>query len=211
MSNARFAVIPLALALLVAAPLARATPEVWARSYSLETQGNSRGALEALESLPEAEHAGYLFTLRHGWLLYLAGRYDASVAAYRQAAALTTESLEAPLGELLPLLALRRWSEAEQRARAVLARDADNYLATRRLALALFGLGRFDDAEQAYRAVSRRYPSDLEMLSGIAWCQARRGHRDEAAAMFRSVLAVNPEDTTARAGLTAMTTAEPAR
>ncbi|MEI6246329.1 MAG: hypothetical protein WCQ64_14950 [Acidobacteriota bacterium] len=120
MSNARFVVIPLALALLVVAPLAGATPEAWARSYSLETQGNSRGALEALESLPEAEHAGYLFTLRHGWLLYLAGRYDASVAAYRQAAALTTESLEAPLGELID-----RWLESRVDDSEVEARSAD--------------------------------------------------------------------------------------
>jgi tetratricopeptide (TPR) repeat protein len=161
--------------------------------------------------LPEAERGSYLYALRRAWLLYQVGRYDASVSAYRQAATLTPDSLEAPLGELLPLLALRRWADAEARARAVLARDADNYLASRRLAFALFGLGRFDESEQTYRAVSRRYPSDLDVLSGIAWCQARRGRREEAAASFRAVLAVNPEDATARAGLTAVTTADAAR
>jgi tetratricopeptide (TPR) repeat protein len=207
MLNARSIVsLPFALSLLVAASVAHASPEIWARSYTLETQGNSRGALDALESLPESEHGTYLFALRHAWLLYLAGRYDASVTAYRQAATLAPESIEAPLGELLPLLALRRWPDAEQRAREVLRRDADNYLATRRLALALFSLGRFEEAEQTYRAASRRYPSDLDMLSGIGWCELRRGHRDDAAAAFRSVLAVNPEDTGARSGLTAATT-----
>ena len=213
MSNARVVVssVVVAVVLLAGSSVAYASPEVWARSYSLETAGNSAGALEALESLPEGERGTYLFALRRAWLLYQVGRYDASVTGYRQAATLAPESLEAPLGELLPLLAQRRWAEAETRARAVLVRDADNYLAGRRLAFALFGLGRFEESEQVYRAVSRRYPSDLEVVTGIAWCQARRGHRDEAAATFRSVLAVSPEDTTARAGLTAATGAEPVR
>nr|MBK7065940.1 hypothetical protein [Deltaproteobacteria bacterium] len=43
-------------------------------------------------------------------------------------------------------MALRRWQETEQRAREVLRLDADNYLASRRLALALYQLGRFDAA-----------------------------------------------------------------
>ena len=100
MSNVRVVVssVVVAVVLLAGSSVAYASPEVWARSYSLETAGNSAGALEALESLPENERSTYLFALRRAWLLYQVGRYDAAVTAYRQAATLAPESLEAPLG-----------------------------------------------------------------------------------------------------------------
>jgi tetratricopeptide (TPR) repeat protein len=185
-----------------AAP-AHATPEVWRRSYALEARGDARGALAALDELTDAERRAYIATLRRAWLLYSAGRFDESVTAYRAAAESAGRSIEPRLGELLPLLALRRWREAEQRAQEVLRMDEDNYLATRRLALALYNLGRFDRAQDAYERVLARYPGDLEMLTGVGWCELQRGHRDAAATAFRGVLAVSPDDAGATAGLAA--------
>lgn len=210
MVNARRIALVLALSvgLFSLARVARATPETWARSSTLEAQGNSRAALETLDTLPAAERQGYLYSLRRAWLLYLQGRHEESVAAYRQAEGAAHDSIEPQLGELLPLMALRRWQETEQRARDVLRRDPGNYLAKRRLALSLYNLGRFEPAEQMYRQVLTAYPSDLEMLSGVGWCSLRRGHRDEALASFRGVLAVSPEDATARAGLAAANAAQ---
>jgi tetratricopeptide (TPR) repeat protein len=203
MSDRRSVALLLALSLTGVAPRALATPDVWRRSYALEARGDVRGALSAIEALPGDQRAGYLYALRHAWLLYLAGRHDESVAAYRVAAGASARAIEPRVGELLPLMALRRWQEAEQRAREVLRLDADNYLASRRLALALYQLGRFDDAREVYQQVSARYPGDLEMVTGSAWCDLRRGRRDEAATAFRTVLAVSPDDATAAAGLTA--------
>lgn len=203
MSDPRSIAMVIALSLSTLAPRAVATPDEWRRSYALETRGDVRGALSAIEALPATDRGAYLFSLRHAWLLYLAGRHDDSVAAYRRAAAAAPRAIEPRVGELLPLMALRRWQETEQRAREVLRLDADNYLASRRLALALYQLGRFDDARGVYQQVSERYPGDLEMVSGAAWCDLRRGRRDEAASAFRSVLAVSPDDATAAAGLTA--------
>lgn len=193
----------LALALALAAPRAEANPEVWRRSYALEAQGDYRGSISTLETLPAEAQRTYLYALRRGWLLYQAGRYDDSVTAYRQAAEISRNAIEPRVGALLPLLALRRWQDAETLAREVLRMDADNYLASRRLALALYNLGRFDAARTVYQGVLAHYPGDLEMLSGVGWCDLRRGHRDEAAASFRAVLAVSPDDATAAAGLAA--------
>jgi tetratricopeptide (TPR) repeat protein len=203
MSDARTLALAVVLSLTAAAPRAEASPDVWRRSYALEARGDVRGALGAIEALPDGDRAGYLYALRHAWLLYLAGRHDDAVTAYRQAEALSPRAVEPRVGELLPLMALRRWQETEQRAREVLRLDADNYLASRRLALALYQLGRFDDAREVYQQVSARYPGDLEMVTGAAWCDLRRGRRDEAATAFRSVLSVSPDDATATAGLTA--------
>ena len=191
------------LALTAFAPAIGASPEVWRRSYALEARGDARGALAALETLPDDARGTYLYALRRAWLLYSLGRHDDAVTAYRQAETAAPEAVEPRVGELLPLLALRRWQEAAQRAQAVLHTDPGNYLATRRMALALYHLGRFDDAAHAYQQVFARYPGDLEMLTGAGWCALQRGHRDEAATAFRSVLAVSPDDASATAGLAA--------
>ncbi len=204
-SDALHVTLALSLALSLLAGRAEANPEVWRRSYALEAQGDSRGALTALDALPAEAQRTYLFALRRGWLLYQTGRYDDSVAAYRQASQVARGAIEPRLGELLPLLALRRWQDAETLAREVLRMDEGNYLASRRLALALYNLGRFDAAKAVYQEVLTRYPGDLEMQSGVGWCELRRGHRDEAAAAFRAVLAVSPDDASATAGLTAAT------
>lgn len=182
---------------------AQANPEAWRRSYALEARGDARGALAALDGLSPTDRGAYLAQLRRAWLLYSAGQFDESVAAYRAAAQGSPRAVEPRVGELLPLLALRRWREAEQRAQEVLRLDADNYLATRRLALALNNLGRFDRAQEAYERVLAQYPGDLEMLTGVGWCELQRGHRPAAATAFRAVLAVSPDDAGAAAGLTA--------
>lgn len=195
--------LALALALALAGHRAEANPEAWRRSYALEARGDHRGALAALDAVAAQGARSYLYELRRAWLLYQSGRYDDAVTAYEQAAAASRGAIEPRVGELLPLLALRRWRDAERVARDVLRMDADNYLASRRLALALYNLGRFDAARGAYQGVLARYPGDLEMLSGVGWCELRLGHREQAAAAFRAVLAVSPDDATATAGLTA--------
>ncbi|MEZ4393775.1 MAG: tetratricopeptide repeat protein [Polyangiales bacterium] len=195
--------LALALAVALAAPRAEANPDAWRRSYALESRGDPRGALAALEGVGAQGARGYLYELRRAWLLYQSGRYDDAVTAYEQAATSSRGAIEPRVGELLPLLALRRWRDAERVARDVLRVDAGNYLASRRLALALYNLGRFDAARTAYQGVLARYPGDLEMLSGVGWCELRLGRRDQAAAAFRAVLAVSPDDATATAGLSA--------
>ncbi len=203
MKKRAVSVVSVVLSAVMLGGAAHANPEAWRRSYALEARGDARGALAALDGLAESDRRAYIAQLRRAWLLYSAGRFDESVTAYRAAAEGSAQAIEPRVGELLPLLALRRWREAEQRAQEVLRMDADNYLATRRLALALYNLGRFDRAQEAYERVLARYPGDLEMLTGVGWCELQRGHRSAAAVAFRSVLAVSPDDAGATAGLAA--------
>lgn len=183
-----------------AAPAAAQDAERWQQSYDREATGDVAGALAALRGLPERSQ-GYLFQVRRGWLLYLLGRHTEAVASYRLAIRAQPDAVEPRLGILMPLMAARRWREAEQEARQALRRDRDNHLAMRRMALCLYQLGRFDDAERVYRRVLELHPSDLEMLEGIGWCQLRRGEAAAAAASFREVLAVSPRSAGAAAGL----------
>ena len=63
MSDARTLALALVLSLTAAAPRAEASPDVWRRSYALEARGDARGALTALEALPDSS-SGSLYIFR---------------------------------------------------------------------------------------------------------------------------------------------------
>lgn len=176
----------------------------WQRSYQEEAGGRFDGALEALDELPASDRGGYVYALRRGWLLYLAGRHHESAAAYQRAVDLAPSAIEPRLGRLLPLMALGSWREAEEVARQALRIDADNYLAASRLALVLYRVQRYNDAEALYRRVLALYPSDVEMQLGVAWCLLKRGRAKDAAAVFRAVLTLSPDNASAKEGLEAL-------
>lgn len=162
-------------------------------SYAKEATGDYRGALDALKRLPPADRAGYTFTLREAWLLYLSADYEGSIAGYLRAVKKAPDAIEPRLGLLLPQLALRRWLDAEKTARWVLERDPRNKTARGQLAWAQFNLGRFKDAEGSYAQVLADYPSDVEMRSGLAWAKLRQGKKAEAKALFVEVVKVAPD------------------
>ena len=192
-------------ALAFGAPVRADAPQVWQRSYALEARGEHAAALAALNELPAKVRTGYLFLVRRAWLLYLTGRHQEAVGAYRRAIEAAPKAVEPRAGILAPLIALHRFQDAEAEARAALRLDTDNHAVSRSLAWALYNLGRFDDAERVYRRVLALHPSDLAMRAGVGWCLLRRGRRAEAEAAFREVLRVSPENTAALTGLAAVT------
>lgn len=182
-------------------------PLIWQRSYVLEARGEHAAALAALNELPAEARTGYLFLVRRAWLLYLTGRNQEAVGAYRQAIEAAPKAVEPRAGILAPLIALHRFQDAEAEARAALRLDEDNHTVSRNLAWTLYSLGRFDDAERVYRRVLALHPSDLAMRAGVGWCLLRRGRPREAEAEFREVLRFAPENAAALAGLAAATAA----
>jgi tetratricopeptide (TPR) repeat protein len=176
-------------------------PALYLTSYEQEASGDYAAALDALEAMPDEVHTEYVYRLRRGWLLYLAGAYEASLAAYEDAVEAAPDAIEPRLGLMLPQMALWRWQDAEQTAEAVLARDASNLTARRRLALVLFKLGRYAEAEQLHREVLRQYPADVEMQAGLGWALLMQGETARAGEVFRRVLRVSPDEATALAGL----------
>ena len=172
-------------------------------SYDHEAGGRFADALRALNDLPAAEQESYLGRLRRGWLLYRVGRHDESAASYRQAIALERGSVEARVGGLLPLIALRAWAEVEQGARAALDLDPANYLAGLRLAFAVYNRGRCPEAETLYRRVLGRYPSDADARSGLGWSLLKQGRRPEARQAFLAASRTAPRAPTVIDGLNA--------
>ena len=196
--------LALALALAFVAPLSRTEAAddpatLVQRSYDLEANSKYTEALAAIEQVPDS----YLVQLRRGWLLYLLGRHDDSVIAYRKATAFEPASIEPRLGASRSLLALRKWTEAEKECRDVLARDTWNYYGASRLAFALYNQGRFADALPFYKKMVELYPADVEMRNGVGWTQFKLGDAASAAKSFRAVLEISPKNASAQEGLKA--------
>lgn len=198
----------LPLALLLSLPAVaqaeEAVPERYQQSYAFEAGYDYARALRQLDGIPEAGADAYLLPLRRGWLLYLLGRYDESVVAYRRAVQARPEAIEASLGLTLPLLALRRWGEAEQAARAVLDRAPGHYLAHSRLAYSLYSAGQHAAARDAYRVLVEQYPADVDMRTGLGWALLKLGDTAGARSAFAEVLHLAPDHSSAREGMSAL-------
>ena len=171
------------------------------KSVELEASGKYQDSLNELTQITGAGKDSYLFHLRHGWLLYLLEKYDASATAYRAAVKAEPESVEARLGLLMPLLAVRKWVDAEKEALAALKLDPNNYLANSRLAYAYYNLTRYKDAEERYRKVVELYPGDTEMRAGLAWALFQLGRYDEAKREFAAILLFSPTHASAIQGV----------
>lgn len=191
---------PLLLGLLGAPAWAQTVPELYRQSYAQEARGDHAGALKAMEVLV-AGTPDYVATLRHGWLLYLVGRYTDSTVAYGKAIALEPKAVEPKLGAMLPNMALRRWKEAERLGAEVLRASPGEFLAVSRLAFINFEQARWDRAEAFYQQALGLFPSNVEMQTGLAWSHLRQGKVDEARAGFQRVLQVAPDSASAREGL----------
>lgn len=202
----RLATLILVLAMALVAPArahAQGAPALLQESYELEAAGKTKESLGALERIATAER-GYVFHLRKGWLLYLLGRYDDSVVSYGQAIGAAPKSIEAELGVMLPLMAQRKWADAEKHGREALKRDPGNYLAGSRVAWSLYNLGRYGDALPLYEKLVESYPSDVDMRNGVGWSLLKLGKGKEAAQAFRGVLAIAPKNALAQEGMRAL-------
>ncbi|MCB9763173.1 MAG: tetratricopeptide repeat protein [Alphaproteobacteria bacterium] len=207
--NARHPILRVLSMTLLAAALsapaaATEVPDLYQQSYALETAYNYDRALKQLDGIALQGADAYLVPLRQGWLLYLLGRYDDSVAAYRKAMAADKSGVEARLGVTLPLMALRRWSEAEAECKEVLKIAPGNYLAMSRMAYVLYNSGRHAEAEAAYAALIKLYPSDVEMRTGLGWAQIKQGKTAEAKKNLEYVLHLVPDHASAKEGLEAL-------
>jgi tetratricopeptide (TPR) repeat protein len=173
----------------------------WQSSYQLEAAGKYTEALAAIDTVaangPDAE----LKILRRGWLYYLPGRFDESIREYRLAIDRNAKSVDARLGITLPLLAAKRWREAEQSAQAALALAPNNYTAMLRLVIALEAQKDWNIMAKVAANMVASYPTDASAYVYLARANAWLGKRDEAHAAYESALSRYPGHLEAKAYL----------
>jgi tetratricopeptide (TPR) repeat protein len=175
--------------------------DLYRRSYALEARSDIAGALSAMDEIASAGATDYMFYLRKGWLQYLAAQYAQSAAAYGHAVELEPKAIEPRLGLMLPLMALRRWADAERAGTQVLAAAPGDFTAQSRIAFIAYSQGRFPEAEAWYRKALAGFPSNVEMRAGLGWSLLKQGRKSDARAEFERIVAVAPDHASAKEGL----------
>jgi len=165
---------------------------VWQNSYQLEAAGKYAEALAAIDSVPANGAEAELKTLPRGWLYYLLGSYNEAIREYRFAVDRNSQSVDARLGIVLPLLAQKRWREAEKNARESLELASNNYTGLLRLTLALEGQRDWPGMEKSAAAMVSHYPTDTSAYVYLARAYAWQGRPANASAAYTAVLARYP-------------------
>lgn len=178
--------------------------QLFSASFGHEAQGQTDKALSAVLKVLKKRPQHYIAHLRAGWLYYHKGRYDDSVQHYQSAMRLAPGALEPKLGLMLPLMAAKRWPEAEKIGEEILQKAPYQYTALSRMAYVAFLQGRYTEAESRYKKVLADYPSDVEMMLGLGWTYARQGRKKEAKGMFGEVLSIRPDNVSAKSGLSSL-------
>ena len=174
----------------------------WQNSYQLEAAGKYSEAMAAIDGVPANGPDAELKILRRGWLNYLPGRFDESIREYRLAIERNPKSIDARLGLTLPLLAAKRWREAEQAAQAALNLAPNNYTAMLRLVIALEAQQDWNIMAKTAASMVAHYPTDASAYVYLARANAWLGKRDEAAAAYAAAQARSPGHLEAKAYLT---------
>ncbi len=191
------------LALLLAPALAlpqEEGPDLYRQSYAAEARGDYNLAFDLLQRLGPAGGT-YVASLRKGWLHYLSGHHAQAAEAYGRAMALQPAAVEPRLGALLPLMALRRWQDAQRVAEEALALAPNDATALSRLAWVHYNQGRHAEAEPLYRRALAAFPSNADVQTGLGWTLLKLGRYKEARAAFEAVLAFAPDQANAHLGL----------
>ncbi len=181
-----------ALALAALHTPAQAQDALWKSSYTHESAGRYKEALAALDMLPATNEESELKGLRRGWLLYQAAQYEEAAREYQQVIERNPKSLDARLGLALPLLAAKRWREAEQVARTVLDMAPHHYTAALRLVQAQEGLQNWSAMLKTSAALVADYATDATAYVYLARAHAWLGQRKEAQAAYNAVLVRYP-------------------
>lgn len=171
---------------------AMAQESAWQRSYQLEAAGKYAEAIAAIDTVPINGPEAELRLLRRGWLQYLPGNFDESIREYRWAIERNSRSVDARLGVILPLLAAKRWRDAEISAKSALELSPNNYTALVRLAVAQEGQKDWNAMAKTAAALVAGYPTDATAYVYLGRAQAQLGHREDASAAYAAVLVRYP-------------------
>lgn len=167
---------------------AHAGESPWEKSYALAKQKQYEKAASVIQGFTRKQQTAEFAWLRIGWLRYRAGHYDGALSAYQHALAINPNSLDALLGETLPLLAQKRYRAAARQASLALDQSPGNYTAETRLAYCQWVLGQWENLEQLARGMTRQFPSESGGWIYLARAKAHQGDTNAARYDYQQVL-----------------------
>ena len=173
--------------------------EAFSKSYELEAKGDFKAAANELKEVYDDD--AYEFNLRLGWLNYMAGNFNESIAFYKRAMELMPYADEPKFGYIFPLSAIGRWDEVITIYKKILDNSSHNTKAMYFLGTIYYNREQFDKAIVFFKKVSDLYPFDYDSLYMYAWCNLQLGKKKEAKLLFQKALLNKPNDAAALEGL----------
>jgi len=171
-------------------------------SMKFESSQNYQKSIQALQTIYNDHKEDYLVNLRLGWLNYLTGNYEESKRFYSTAYALSnSKSIDALLGQTLPLSALSDWNAVAATYNTILKADPMNYTANLRLGQIMLNRASYAEAKQYLERVHGQYPGSYEPNLSLGWTYYYLGERKKATSLLTAALMLSPGDTLATKGL----------
>ena len=174
--------------------------EAFSKSYKLEAQGDFKLAADEIKMFYKEE--SYEMNLRLGWLNYMAGNFNESIAFYKKSMELMPYADEPRFGYIFTLSALGRWDEVIEMYNVILENSPHNTKAMYYLGTIYYNRSEFDKALTNFKKIVDLYPFDYDGLLMYAWTNLKLGNKKEAKDLFQKVLLNKPNDASALEGLT---------
>lgn len=172
--------------------------KAYVSSYKLEQAGQFDEAITALDPVYKDYGATYTVNLRIAYLNYLSKRYATAVENYNKAIAAAPSALDAKLGKMMALLAMGKYSDAEQEGYQVLKVDYGNYLGNLRLAFSLRMQQKNEIAEKVELRMLALYPIDASFLAEYGILKYNTGNLEQSKRVFQDMLILDPSNRLAK-------------
>ena len=173
--------------------------EAFRKSYEAERVGNYSLAIKYLQDVYDEN--SYAMNLRLGWLSYMLGQFQQSIAYYNKAISLMPYAIEAKFGIIYPLYALGRINEVIEQYKEILKIDPNNYRALYNLGSIYFNQGKYLEAYDLFKKLVNLYPFDYDAVIMLAWTSYYLKKYKEARALFTIALMYDPYSESAKKGL----------
>ncbi len=173
-------------------------------SYLSEASGDYSKAIETLRAIYKED--SYEINLRLGYLSYLNGYFNESLAYYNKAVNLMPYGVEARFGYVMPAAAMGNYTQVLAQYEKILEITPNNSTAMHRMGLIYYGKGDFTTSEKYFNKVVNLYPFDYDALTMLAWTKFKLGKSREARILFYKALLNTPSGSSAAEGLELLTT-----
>lgn len=173
--------------------------DAFRKSYTLEANGDFQLAINELKTVYQEDT--YEINLRLGWLNYMAGSFNESIAFYQKSMELMPYADEPKFGYIFPLTALGRWDEVIVVYNQILENSPHNTKAMYYLGTIYYNRLQYDKAIAYFKQIVDLYPFDYDGLLIYAWTKLKLGNKKEAKDLFQKVLLNKPKDASATDGL----------
>jgi tetratricopeptide (TPR) repeat protein len=173
--------------------------EAFAKSYQYEVAAEYEKGIEELRKV--YDEGRYEINVRLGWLSYLSGNFQESMAYYNRAISIMPYAIEPRFGIAFPASAMGNWDFVLRQYEQILEINPNNSLALFRTGMIYYGRKDYQKAKEFFQKVINLYPFDYDGLNMMGWTYLFLGNTKEARIMFQKALYANPSGESAAEGL----------